>query len=172
MGSRRYSAASRHEVLLDEDEFSASFTTACDSPGTLKSISCSSFRPTNTSLSAPVRSSSTCLGVNTQRVVDSCPHTGLPVLDNWVLVRFVGYLCCSFHHNRFRDTTSWECIAEDDCVRSCLIELQSFSLSKLYFDPIHRIMAFSTFACTMQDVVGSNEALADLCDSYAWDSRL
>ena len=32
--------------------------------------------------------------------------------------------------------------------------------------------AFSTFACTMQDVVWSNQALADPCDSFAWDSRL
>ena len=49
-GCRRYSAASRPEVLLDEDDFRSSsqtlalgdvlllFTTACDSPGTLKSI--------------------------------------------------------------------------------------------------------------------------------------
>ena len=31
---------------------------------------------------------------------------------------------------------------------------------------------FSTSVCTMQDVVWSFQALADLCDSYAWDSRL
>ena len=35
---------------------------------------------------------------------------------------------------------SWECIVEDDCVPSCLIELQSFPLNKLFFDPIHRIL--------------------------------
>ena len=29
---------------------------------------------------------------------------------------------------------------EDDSVRSSLIELQSFSLGKLYIDPIHRIL--------------------------------
>ena len=45
-----------------------------------------------------------------------------------------------FHHNRFRDTTSWECIIEDDGVRSCLVELQSFPKSKLYIDPVHRIL--------------------------------
>ena len=49
MGCGRYSAASRLEVLLDEDDFDlfhkllnsemfCFFTTACDSPGTLKSI--------------------------------------------------------------------------------------------------------------------------------------
>ena len=55
MDCGRYCAASRHEVLLDEDEFrsfsqalelgdcSAAFTTECDSPGTLKSILCSPF---------------------------------------------------------------------------------------------------------------------------------
>ena len=31
---------------------------------------------------------------------------------------------------------------------------------------------FSTSACTMQDVVWSNQALADLCGLYSWDSRL
>ena len=47
-----------------------------------------------------------------------------------------------FHHNCFRDTISWECIVEDACVRSCLIELQSFPLSKLYIDPVHRILVY------------------------------
>ena len=105
--------------------------------------------------------------------VDSCPHTGLPVLENWELgfssirwmslllriqiarpIIFVGKIVGGgrgdththflvhdffrFHH--FRDTISWECIVEDDCVRSCLIEIQSFSFSKLYIDLIHRIL--------------------------------
>ena len=243
MVCRRYCAASRHEVLLDEDDFrsflqtsswtrrcSASSTSARDSSGTLKSISCSSSWSTNTGLPVPVWSSSSCLGVNTQRFVDSCPHTGLSVLVGvcdfimflliksvaikrgtfldflflsthgslpyliigfWVLVRFVGCLCSfqqyqnpnrtfnylkkffRFHHNRFRDTKSWECIIEDDGVRSCSIKLQSFPLSKLYIDPSTPYLgALSTFACTMQDVVWSNQALADLCDSYPKKSRL
>ena len=46
---------------------------------------------------------------------------------------------CRFHQEYFRHTTSWECIVEDDCVRSCLTEL-SFPLSKLKIDPIHRIL--------------------------------
>ena len=97
------------------------------------------------------------------------------IIGFWVLVGFVGYLCCvqrhqnqnhtsnylcrkfwvggrgdtytfwvydffRFHHNYFRDTISWECIVKYDCVRSCLIELQSFPLSKLYIDPIHRVL--------------------------------
>ena len=47
-------------------------------------------------LPGPVSSSSTCLGVNTQRFVDSCPHAGLSVLDNWILgvglIRWVSLL--------------------------------------------------------------------------------
>ena len=97
MGCKRYSAASRHEVLLDEDEFRSflqslelgdvllPFTTACDSPGTLKSILCSSFWSTMTGLPVPVWSRSTCLGVKTQRFVDSCPDTGSPhLLGLWL----------------------------------------------------------------------------------------
>ena len=41
-----------------------------------------------------------------------------------------------FHHNNFRDTVSWECVIKNDCVRSCLIELKSFMLGKLYIDLI------------------------------------
>ena len=79
-----------------------------------------------------------------------------------------------FHHNCFRDTVNWECIAEDECVRSCLIELPSIlSVEQAAYRPSTPYLgAFSTFACTMQDVVWSHEALADLCDSHAWDSRL
>ena len=47
-----------------------------------------------------------------------------------------------FHHNNFRGTISWECVVKDDGVRSCLIELKSFLLSKLYIDPIHRVLMF------------------------------
>ena len=42
-----------------------------------------------------------------------------------------------FQRNLWRVT---RCVAEDDCVRSCLIELQSFPLSKLYVDAIHSIV--------------------------------
>ena len=58
-----------------------------------------------------------------------------------------------FHHNNFRDTISWECVVKDDCIRSCLTELQSFPLSN--FDPVHRVFVSSPLfsACTMQDKV-------------------
>ena len=86
---------------------------------------------------------------------------------------FLVYDFFRIHHNCFRDTISWECIVEDDCIRSCLIELQSCSLSKFDVDPIHRVLvSFPRFsACTMQDVVCSNQAHADLCDPYSWDSQ-
>ena len=97
--------------------------------------------------------------------VNCCPPTGLTVLDYWVFgfgwirwvliqlflkenrwrwsrwrIYFLVYDFSRFHHNHFRDTTSWECIVKDDCITSCLIELQSFTLSKLYSDPMHRVL--------------------------------
>ena len=48
----------------------------------------------------------------------------------------------SFHPNNFRKTISWECIVKNDSVRSRLIELQSFLLSKFNIDPIHRVLMF------------------------------
>ena len=75
---------------------------------------------------------------------ESNSHVQFSVGNRWRWSRwhihFLVFDFFRFHHNCFRDTTSWECIVEDDCVRSCLIELQSFSLSKLYIDPIHRIL--------------------------------
>ena len=84
MGCRRFSAASRLEVLLDEDDYRSSSralergnflllsTTACDNPGTLKSMSISS------------------------SWVNCCSPTGLPVHDNWVFgfgwIRWVSLL--------------------------------------------------------------------------------
>ena len=77
---------------------------------------------------------------------------------------FLVYNFSRCHHNNFfRDTISKECVVKDDCVRSCLIELQSFPLTKLYIDPIHRVfMSFPLSVCTMQDVVRSRQAYTDL----------
>ena len=50
-------------------------------------------------------------------------------------------------------TISWERIVYDDCVRLCLIVLQSFPLSKLYVDPIHNVLMHFPLSCKMQDVV-------------------
>ena len=46
----------------------------------------------------------------------------------------------SFHLDSVRDTIGWACIGKDDGVRSCLIELQSFLLSKIHVDPVNRVM--------------------------------
>ena len=57
----------------------------------------------------------------------------------WLSSRWLMHDFFKFQHNCFRDAINWVFLVEDDCVRSCLTELQSFSLSKLYIDPIHRI---------------------------------
>ena len=46
----------------------------------------------------------------------------------------------SFHPNNFRDTISWECFMKNNGVRSCLIELQSFLLSKIDVYPIFCVL--------------------------------
>ena len=61
--------------------------------------------------------------------------------SRWSIDFFV-YDFFSFHPNNFRDTIGWECVVKDDGVRSCLIELQSFLLSKFDVDPIHRVLMF------------------------------
>ena len=57
----------------------------------------------------------------------------------WRLYLLV-YDFSSFHPTNIRNSISWECFVKNDCVRSCLIELQSFLLSKVDVDPIHRIL--------------------------------
>ena len=86
---------------------------------------------------------------------------------------FLVYDFSGFHHNNFRETTSWECVVKDDCVRSCLTELQSCPLSELFIDPIHRVLVSSSTlsACTMQSVVGSSQACTDLCVPCPRDSQ-
>ena len=44
-----------------------------------------------------------------------------------------GFSSC--HPNNFRDTISWKCFLKDDCIRSSLIEFQSFLNSKVDVDP-------------------------------------
>ena len=43
----------------------------------------------------------------------------------------------------FRDTIGWECVVKDDGVRSRLIELKYFPLSKFYIDPVNRVLMSS-----------------------------
>ena len=79
----------------------------------------------------------------------------------------------SFHLDSLWDTIGWECIVKDDSVRSCLIELKSFLLSKLYVDPIHRILMFlpCLSACIVQDAVLSGRLSQDLCVLCPKDSQ-
>ena len=79
-------------------------------------------------------------------------------------IYFLVYDFSSFHLDSLRDTISWECVVKDDCVRHCLIELQSFPLSKLYIDPVQWFDVSSMFsACTMQDAVLLGQCYSDLC---------
>ena len=68
----------------------------------------------------------------------------------------------SFHHNSFRDTTSWECVVKDDGVRSCLIKLKSFLVSKVYIDPIHRVLMYFPL---------QGQCDLDLCVLCSWDPQ-
>ena len=50
------------------------------------------------------------------------------------------------HAYHFLDANRWLCAVEDDCVRPCLVKLQSSLLSKFQIAPIYRIlMRFSSF---------------------------
>ena len=104
MDCGRYSAASRHEVLLDEDEF-RSFLQALELGDVLLPLQLSVtvlalwnqfcvplFDPFVTGFPVSVRSFSTCPGVNTQRSVDSCPDTGFPVLVGSVTLSCFSWL--------------------------------------------------------------------------------
>ena len=59
-----------------------------------------------------------------------------------VTLYFVVYVFSRVHPNNFRDTIGWKRFIKIDGVRSCLTELQSFLLSKVDVDPIHRILMF------------------------------
>ena len=89
---------------------SDSFTTECHSPGTQKSMSCSS---TFTGHTVLVWSSSIFVGVNTQLFVESDPHTGLPVLvecltSSWSnIVRFSISFVDSCSHTGLSVLDNW-----------------------------------------------------------------
>ena len=61
--------------------------------------------------------------------------------SRWFIYFFV-YDFSSFHPNNSRDTISWVYIVKNDGVRSRLIELQSFLLSKFDIDPMFRVLMF------------------------------
>ena len=65
-----------------------------------------------------------------------------------------------FHHNRFRDTISWDCIVEDE-LRSILFDRTSilFVEQSVYRPKTPYLGTLSIFACKKQDVVWSDQAL-------------
>ena len=68
----------------------------------------------------------------------------------------------------------WKCSLKEDCVRSCLIELQSFfDNSKININPEYRIlMPFpGVFARIGHDAVQSNQYSLDLCDFRLLDQQ-
>ena len=82
------------------------------------------------------------------------------------------FLVCvfsSFHHNSSWDKISWECVVKDNFVRSCLTELQSFLLNKLYVDPNTPCFDVSSpfSACTIEDRGASRSILfGSLCSLF------
>ena len=125
MDCRRYSAASRHEVLLDEDDF-RSFSQALELGDVLllsqlhvavlvlwNQFRAPLFWSTKTGLTVLVWSSSTCVSVNTQHFVDSDPHTGLTVLvesvtSSWSnMVRFSISFVDSWTHTGLTVLDNW-----------------------------------------------------------------
>ena len=53
-----------------------------------------------------------------------------------------------FSLNNFWNTISWMYSLKDDCIRSSLIECQSFPNRKIDVDPIYRVLMF--LPCVMQ----------------------
>ena len=156
-GCGRYSTASPLEVLLGDDDFrffiqalalgdvSASFTTKCDSVLVWTSTSTSMFT-----------------GIDTQPCMDSYPPTGLSVLEYWVFgfcsIRCVYLLLPpTFESNSFIQLSLKEIvdggrsdtytfpnmtpqIPSQQLSWSMIAFVKSFSLNKIYVDPIHRIL--------------------------------
>ena len=61
---------------------------------------------------------------------------------------------------------------KNDCVRSCLIELQSFLQSKIDVDPIHLVlMLLPLYACIVHDAVHSSRSYQDPYDFCPWDPQ-
>ena len=79
---------------------------------------------------------------------------------------FFVYDFSSFHPNNFRNKISWKCFVKNDCVRSSLIELESFPQSKIDVDPIHCVLvSFSMlYAGIVHDAVHSCRSHQDPCD--------
>ena len=81
---------------------------------------------------------------------------------------FFVYDFSRFHHNNFRDTISWECVVKDDCITSCLKELESFTSSKFSCRPNTQCLdVFSTF-CLNHASRGASRSMSygSLCSLF------
>ena len=57
-------------------------------------------------------------------------------------------LLSSFQSFNFQNTMGWKCSSKNDCIRSCLIECQSFFDRKINIDPKYRVLM--PFPCAAQ----------------------
>ena len=124
------------------------------------------------------------------------------IIGYWVLVRFVGCLYCFLQHQNPNRTSNYfyrksSAVVEVTHTLSGLwfLQISSQLLSRYSKLGVYRSILFDrtsilfveqaenrsstpylgalhTFACQMQDVVWSDQALLDLDDSNAWDLRL
>ena len=87
-------------------------------------------------------------------------------------IYFLVYDFSRSHHDSLRDTIGWKRVVKDDCVRSCLIELKSFLLSKFDVDPTPCFDVSSTLsACAKQDAVHPSQLHPDLCVPCSLDPQ-
>ena len=116
-----------------------------------------------------------------QLCVVACPPTGLTVLVNCVVgfgwIRWVSLLLpTTSESNSFIQLSLKEIVGGGRGDRMIAFDLVFDRTSILFVEPVvHRPSSpfpdvFSTSsACTMQDVVWSNQAHADLCAPNSWD---
>ena len=74
---------------------------------------------------------------------------------------FFLYDFSSFHPNNFRNTISWKSFLKNDCIRSSLIECQSFLNSKIDVDPKNCVLM--SLPCIMQVLCMTWYSEVNLC---------
>ena len=86
-------------------------------------------------------------------------------------IYFLVYDFSSFHPNNFRNAISWKCFVKNDCVRSSLVELQSFPQSKIDDDILRSDVSSMLYACIVHDADHSSRSCQDPYDSCPWDPQ-
>ena len=64
----------------------------------------------------------------------------LVVVEETCMISHKDFSSLQFHN--FWNTISWKCSLKDDCIRSSLIECQSFSNRKIHINPKYRVLMF------------------------------